>query len=53
MRSFRSNCHLKSNMDRFIEMFQLQVLLHHLYLKSNMDRFIDNHNKDREKKTHI
>ena len=31
---------LKSNMDRFIEMFQLQVLLHHLYLKSNMDRFI-------------
>ena len=33
---------LKSNMDRFIESFQLCYTTQTVYLKSNMDRFIVN-----------
>ncbi len=33
-------CHLKSNMDRFIERDSLNSTISRLNLKSNMDRFI-------------
>ena len=33
--------HLKSNMDRFIDLMQCFILLQCVHLKSNMDRFID------------
>ena len=34
--------HLKSNMDRFIVIYQFATAKVFMYLKSNMDRFIEN-----------
>ena len=45
--------YLKSNMDRFIDLFNYRPTRNFLYLKSNMDRFIERNPKKAEKNIRI